>query len=254
MLLMFFYVNDIVFAFKVVRERNAENEIRRMKNMFDSRDLRKLNFFLHVRVIRKLNTISFKQDFYMNKFIKTFVLNTRLKTTTSLFYQKLILYIDEMNDKKAHIYNQKMRFIYNFAIIIKSNVAKIVFELILYFINLSSNYFKTMNHCIKYLHVFKILIIRYSISKNEKLSNQISNSNKKMLSSHSKFNKNTSSSNKNFNYNKEIFERTMNDFFANDLDCKNVKNYKFKLYDDMIDWIAGKKFTISTFIIKARLL
>jgi hypothetical protein len=43
---MFFYVNDIVFAFTASRERNAENLIRRLKDIFDMRDLNSLNFFL----------------------------------------------------------------------------------------------------------------------------------------------------------------------------------------------------------------
>ncbi len=50
-ILMFFYVDDIVFVFKETRERNAKNIIRRMKKMFDIRDLDSLNFFLEVRII-----------------------------------------------------------------------------------------------------------------------------------------------------------------------------------------------------------
>ncbi len=85
-----------------------------------------------------------------------------------------------------------------FIIIIWSNIIKIVFELTRHFINFDSKHLITTNHCIKYWHVIKFLIIRYSNSKNEKLNNQISNSNKKKSNkemsstSNSKTNKKTS--------------------------------------------------------------
>jgi hypothetical protein len=55
-----------------------------------------------------------------------------------------------------------------------------------------------------------------------------------MLStSNSKLNKKTSSNK--INNDKQIFKRTINAFFANDLNRKNVKKYIFKLFDDIID-------------------
>ncbi len=131
-------------------------------------------------------------------------------------------YIDEMNEEKVHVYHQKIKLICYFVIIIRSNIIKIVFELTRHFINFDSKHLKTANHCIKYLYVIKFLIIRYSNSKNEELNNQISRSNKeksnkKMSStSNSKLNKKTSSNKK--NNDKQIFEKTINAFFANDLD------------------------------------
>jgi hypothetical protein len=151
-----------------------------------------------------------------------------------------------------------MKSICCFVIITRSNIIKIISELTRHFINFDLDSLKTVNHCIKYLHVIKFLIIRYSNSEDEKLSNQISSSNKeksnkKMSStSISKLNKKTSSNKK--NNDKSIFERTIDAFFANDLNRKNVEKYIFKLFDDVIDWIAKKQFIVSTFIIKAKLL
>jgi hypothetical protein len=194
-ILMFFYVNDIVFAFTASRKKNAENLIRRLKDIFDMRNLDSLNFFLDVRILQKLDTIWLIQNFYMNKLIKNYVINIEYKTTTLLSYQSLMSYIDEMNQEKVHVYRQKMRSIYYFVIIIRSNIIKIASELTRHFINSDSKHLKTTDHCIKYLHVIKFLIMRYSNSKSEKLSNQISSSNKeksnkKMSStSNSKLNK-----------------------------------------------------------------
>jgi hypothetical protein len=173
----------------------------------------------------------------------------------------------EVNDEKIRIYRQKVRSLCYLAIITRSNIAKTVFELTRYLTNLSSNHVKAANHCIRYLHTTKYLAIRYSNSENEKLSNQISSSNKEttlslsnkeMKSSHSKLNRFSHSKlNKITSLNKkskQIFEKTANAFFANDLDRKSAENYIFKLFDDMIDWAAKKQFTVSIFITEAKLL
>ncbi len=235
-ILMFFYVNDIVFAFTTSRKKNTKNLIRRLKDIFDMRDLNSLNFFLDVRILQKLDTIWLIQNFYMNNLMKNYVINIEYKATMFLSYQSLMSYINEMNRKRIHVYRQKMKSICYFVIIIRSNIIKIAFELTRHFINFDSEHLKTTNHCIKYLHVVKFLIIRYSNSENEEFSNQILNSNKEMSStSNSKLNKKMSS-NKEKN-DKKIFEETINAFFANDLNRRNAEEYNFKLFNDMIDWI-----------------
>ncbi len=238
-ILMFFYVNNIVFAFTASRKKNAENLIHRLKDIFDMRDLNSLNFFLDVRILQKFDTIWLIQNFYMNKLIKNYVINIEYKATTFLFYQSLMSYIDEMNQEKIHVYRQKIKSICYFVIIIRSNIIKVASELTRHFINFDSKHLKAADHCIKYLHVIKFLIIRYSNSKNEKLNNQISNSNKeksnKKISStsNSKLKKKTSSNKE--NNDKQIFEKIIDVFFANDLDQKNAEEYIFKLFDDIID-------------------
>jgi hypothetical protein len=210
---MFFYVNDIVFAFTTSRMKNAENLIRRLKDIFDMRNLDSLNFFLDVRILQKFDTIWLIQNFYMNKLIKNYVINIKYKTMTFLFYQSLMSYIDDVNKEKIHIYRQKVKLICYFVIITQSNIIKTAFELTRHFINSDSKSLKTTNHCIKYLHVIKFLIIRYSNSKNEELSNQISSSNNKMSStSNSKLNKKTSSNNE--NNDKQMFENTAKCFLC----------------------------------------
>ncbi len=256
-ILMFFYVNDIVFAFIASRKKDAENLIRRLKDIFDMRDLDSLNFFLDVRILQ-IDTIWLIQNFYMNKLIKNYVINIEYKATTLLSYQSLTSYIDDVNQERVYIYRQKIESICYSAIITRSNIIKIAFELTRHFINLDSKHLKAADHCIKYLHVIKFLIIRYSNSENEELSNQISSSNKeksnkKMSStSNSKLNRKMSSNKE--NNDKQIFEKTVDAFFANDLDRKSAEEYIFKLFDDMIDWIAKKQFIVSTFIIEAKLL
>jgi hypothetical protein len=252
-ILMFFYVNDIVFAFTASREKDAKNLIRRLKDIFDMRNLNSLNFFLDVRILQKLDTIWLIQNFYMNKLIKNYVINTEYKATTFLSYQSLMSYIDDVNQERVHIYRQKVKSICYSAIITRSNIIKTASEIARHFINFDSKHLKAANHCIKYLHVIKFLVIRYSNSENEKLNSQISSSNKEMSStSNSKLNKKTSSNKE--NNDKQIFERTVDAFFANDLDRRSAEEYIFKLFDDMIDWAVKKQLIVSIFIIEAKLL
>jgi hypothetical protein len=104
----------------------------------------------------------------MNKLIKNYVINIEYKATTFLSYQSLMSYIDEMNQKRVHVYRQKMRSICYFVIIIRSNIIKTAFELTRHLINFNSKHLKAADHCIRYLHVIKFLIIRYSNSKKMK--------------------------------------------------------------------------------------
>ncbi len=148
-------------------------------------------------------------------------------------------YIDEINQERVYVYRQKMRSICYSVIITRSSIIKAAFELTRHFINFDLKHLKTADYCIKYLHVIKFLIIRYSNLKDEEFNNQISSSNKeksnkKMSStSNSKMNKKTSSNKE--NNDKQIFETTIDAFFANDLDQKSAEEYIFKLFDDMID-------------------
>jgi hypothetical protein len=152
-------------------------------------------------------------------------------------------YIDDVNKERVHIYRQKVESICYSVIITRLNIIKAASELARHLINSDLKHLKAADHCIKYLHVIKFLIIRYSNLENEKLSNQISSSNKeksnkKMSStSNSKLNKKTLSMKKNNDNDndKQIFENTADAFFANDLDRKSVEEYIFKLFDDMID-------------------
>jgi hypothetical protein len=160
-ILMFFYMNDIVFAFIASREKDVKNLIRRLKDIFNMKNLNSLNFFLDVRILQKLDTIWLIQNFYMNKLIKNYVINIEYKTTTLLPYQSLMSYIDEMNQKRIHVYRQKVKSICYSVIITRSNIIKVAFELARHFINSDLKHLKAADYCIKYLHVIKFLIIRY---------------------------------------------------------------------------------------------
>ncbi len=175
----------------------------------------------------------------MNKLVKDYVINTEYKATTLLSYQSLMSYTDEVNQERVHVYRQKVRSICYPVIITRSNIVKAASELARHLTNSGSKHLKAADHCIRYLHATKFLVIRYSNSGDEELSSQISSSNKEKSNkgmsstSNSELNRKTSSIKENSD--KQIFESTANAFFANDLDRKSAEEYIFKLFDDMID-------------------
>ncbi len=56
----------------------------------------------------------------MNKLIKNYVINIEYKGTTFLSFQLLMSYTDEMNQKRVHIYRQKVKSICYSVIITRS--------------------------------------------------------------------------------------------------------------------------------------
>ncbi len=54
---MFFYVDDIVFAYRVNRQQAAELLINKLKDIFEMRNLDILKFFLRMQVIQQSEVI-----------------------------------------------------------------------------------------------------------------------------------------------------------------------------------------------------
>ncbi len=91
------------------------------------------------------------------------------------------------------------------------------------------------------MHSIRHLVIKFDVSKSEKLIIQIDiNSNAinqiDLIS------------------NKHVFETSVDASFANEEERRSDKDYTFKLFDDLIDWAARKQVIISTSITEIELL
>jgi hypothetical protein len=74
---MFFYVNDIVFAFTTSREKDAENLIRRLKDILDMRDLNSVRMMI-LKQSKKRRTLFRRRKFdVLIEFFLLKVLSTR---------------------------------------------------------------------------------------------------------------------------------------------------------------------------------
>jgi hypothetical protein len=156
---MFFYVDYIVFAYKVDREHAAKLLISKLKDIFEMRDLDTLKLFLRVRVIQQLEMIYLVQDVYAEKLIKKYEIFTNQKIFTSLSYQSLISYSKDVDSDRIHEYRQKMRSICYFVIIIRSDMIKVAFKLAEFLTNLDLYHLITTDHCIRYMYSTRHLVI-----------------------------------------------------------------------------------------------
>jgi hypothetical protein len=207
---MFFYVDDIVFAYRVDRQQAAELLISKLKDIFEMRNLGTLKFFLGMRVIQKSEMIFLVQDAYAEKLVKKYAISINKKTFISLSYQSLTSYMKEIDSIRVHIYRQKVKSICYLAIIIRSDIAKVASKLAEFLINLGSYHLMIADHCIRYLHVIRHLTIKFDVSESEKLIIQI-------------------------DQNKHVFETSVDASFANEEERRSDENYTFKLFDDLID-------------------
>jgi hypothetical protein len=212
---MFFYVDDIVFAYRVDRQQAAELLISKLKDIFEMRDLDILKFFLDVRIIqdRETEIVYLVQDVYAEKLIKKYAISINQKTFISLSYQSLISYMKEVDSIRIHIYRQKVGSICYLAIIIRSDIVKTTSKLAEFLINLDPYHLMIADHCIRYLHVIRHLTIKFDVSRSEELIIQINQ----------------------INSNKQIFETSVDASFANKEERRSDENYTFKLFDDLID-------------------
>jgi hypothetical protein len=217
---MFFYVDDIVFAYRVDRQQAAELLISKLKDIFEMRDLDTLKFFLRMRVIQQSEMIYLVQDVYAEKLIKKYAISINQKTFTSLSYQSLISYMKEVDSIRVHIYRQKVKSICYLAIIIRSDMTKVAFKLTEFLINLGSYHLMIVDHCIRYMHATRHLAIKFDVSKDEKFIIQIDS--------------NPNSINQ-IDSNKQMFETSVDASFANEKSRRSDEDYIFKLFDDLID-------------------
>ncbi len=229
--IMFFYVNDIMFAYRTSRKRVAESYIARLKSMFEMRDMRSIKFFLRIRVIQ-IDFIFLVQDTYIDKLAKNYAINTNCKASfisLSMKFDDIKSFDEDVDQSRMHEYRKKVRSICYSAVISRSDIVKVASKLTEHLINSESTHLAAVNHLIRYLYETKHLTIKFDVSKNEELIENQANE-------------------------KHVFEATANAAFANENERKSVEEYTFKLFDGLIDWATKKQTTMSTSITEIELL
>ncbi len=246
---MFFYVDDIVFAYRVDREHAAELLISKLKDIFEMRNLDTLKFFLKMRVIQQSDEIYLMQDAYVEKLIKEYeiFITERMTSSISLLYQFLISYDENVDSDRVHVYKQKMKSICYLVIITRSDMIKIAFKLAKFLINLDLYHLIAIDHCIKYMHSIRYLIIKFDAVEREKLIIHID------INPNLSINSNAINQ-IDFISNKHVFEASVDASFANEKNRRSDEDYTFKLFEELIDWTARKQVIISTSITEIELL
>jgi hypothetical protein len=229
---MFFYVNDVIFAYKIDRQKTTDQLIARFNKMFEFRNLEEIKHFLEIRVIIQNEnddkTVYLVQDAYVDKLMKEYEIR-KLKMQISFSSScTLIKYDEEIDQQRMYEYRQKVRSICYSATMTRSDIIKTTSKLIEFLINSESDHLIAANHCMKYLQNIKYLIIKYIAFDENELTITIEN--------------------------KHVFEIIVDVSFANENDRKWAEEYAFKLFEELIDWTAKKQVTVFTSIIEAELL
>jgi hypothetical protein len=214
---MFFYVDDIIFAYKIDREHVSELLISKLKDIFEMRNLDILKFFLRMRVIQRFDVIYLVQDAYVEKLIKKYEISINQKTSSiSLSYQSLIIHKNEIDSDRIHVYKQKVKSIYYFVIIIRSDMIKVAFKLAKLLINFDLYHLIATDHCIRYMYSIRYLTIKFDVVEKEELIIQIDiNSNRNI---------NSNAINQiDFISNKHVFETSVDASFATKNDVAQMR-------------------------------
>jgi hypothetical protein len=175
-----------------------------------------------MRVIQKSEVVFLMQDVYAEKLIKKYAISINQKIFISLSNQSLISFVENVDSDRIHVYRQKVKSICYFAIITRSDIAKVASKLAEFLINSDFYHLMIADHCIRYLHVIRYLTIKFDVSKSEELIIQVNSINQINQT--------------NFNHqNKHVYETSVDASFANEEERRSDENYIFKLFDDLID-------------------
>jgi hypothetical protein len=226
-LILFFYVDDIV----IICLKENLNRMRFFEKLlmkrFEMRVLRKLKWFLKIRIIRNRanRKIWLCQNSYISKIVTKFHLKEMKCPKISFANLSRInensenLNQEKSNSQRVYAFQQRVRSLNFAAVIFRPDIAFATAKLAQFLKNSNSNHLAIANRVIAYLNDIKNLIIEFS--------------------------KNSS----------EIFLCANDAAFADDeLIRKSSDDYLFKLYDDSIDWRAVKQVTMTTFSIETELL
>lgn len=229
---LFFYVDDIVFAYRLDKLEEVEEYISQFKKWFEIRDMGQLTYFLGVRVIRNVDAgiISLVQDAYMDKLTKEYgIISDRRMTTPLPIDQEMTLYEGEINAGLMNLYRKKVGSICYSAIMTRPDIAKAASKLAEHLKSPGPEHMKAVDHCLKYLNATKYLGIGYSAAGKSNLTVRSSEK-------------------------EEVLKATADASYATGSDRRSGEGYTFKLFGGLIDWAARKQLTVTTSTTEAELL
>jgi hypothetical protein len=205
---MFFYVNDVIFVYRVDRQKTTDDLIARLNKMFEFRDLEEIKHFLGIRVIIKDREIYLIQDAYVDKLTKKYEISESKMQTSLSSSCSLTKFDEEVDHQRMHEYRQKVNSICYLATMIRSDIVKTASKLAEFLINSESDHLIAANHCIRYLQNTKYLKIKYIAFDEGELTIAAA---------------------------KHVFEVTVDASFANENGRKSAEKYAFKLFEELID-------------------
>lgn len=150
---LFFYVDDIVLAYRYNRQKKMEAYVQRLKDAFEIRDLGEIEFFLGIRIIQNIEAgaVNLMQDSYMDKLMKDYDFNPYEKfSATPLHLEDLKPHEGPVDDARVHLYRKKVGSTCYSVIMTRPDVAKAASKLAEFLINFSENHMRAADQCLQY--------------------------------------------------------------------------------------------------------
>ncbi len=160
-ILMFFYVNDVIFAFRTDREKATDELIARLNTMFEFRNLEEIKHFLEIKIIIQDEndddrTVYLVQDAYVDKLMKEYEIRESKVQTPLPSSCTLTKYDEEVDQQRMHEYRQKVNSICYPATMTRPDIAKTASKLVEFLINSGSDHLIAADHCMRYLQKLSI--------------------------------------------------------------------------------------------------
>jgi hypothetical protein len=158
---MFFYVNDVIFAFRTDREKATDELIARLNTMFEFRNLEEIKHFLEIKIIIQDEndddrTVYLVQDAYVDKLMKEYEIRESKVQTPLPSSCTLTKYDEEVDQQRMHEYRQKVNSICYPATMTRPDIAKTASKLVEFLINSGSDHLIAADHCMRYLQKLSI--------------------------------------------------------------------------------------------------
>lgn len=228
-LIVFFFVDDIVYMYRTVDNDKAADFSRQLTGRFKMRDLGNLRWFLGIRVTRDRpnRLIWLCQDSYIENIAARFNLDQLNGHPTTPISPESLIPNEEIADQAStHLYQRKVGSIIYAAVITRPDIAKAATTLSTYLTNPSAAHMAAANRCIQYLYGTRQLGIQFN---NRQLNSQLDNDSSELA----------------------VYTDAS---FADNKDRKSSQGYLITLFGGPIAWKSGKQDTITTSSTEAELL
>jgi len=154
-LIVFFFVDDIVYMFRDLDQNRADEFCRQLTGKFKMRDLGELRWFLGIRIVRdrEKRQIRLSQDSYIEDIAARFNLDQlQGSPSTPISTEPLVPNEGVANQAFTHFYQRKIGSIIYAAVITRPDVARTAAILSTFLTNPSNEHMAAANRCIQYLY------------------------------------------------------------------------------------------------------
>lgn len=216
-IILFFYVDDIVVAFRKHQEVEARSLIEQLRAKYKMTGGNNLQWFLGIEILRdrEKRLIWLSQSSYIDKIAN--LAQTTQASRTPMDKTELSLYEDVAANKSIHAYQRKIGSLLYAAVITRPDIAFAVSRLARFTTNPGPKHHEAADRVLLYLKRTQTLALQFGGDDHFKVASDAS-------------------------------------FADNTIDRKSSQAYAMKLFGGMIGWRANKQDTVTTSTTEAELL